>query len=431
MRFERRHNDFISRIGGPARGTVRVPGSKSLTNRHLLIASLADGQSRLTGASLADDALAMIDGLRQLGVRIHIRPDDESLEIDGVRGFLPAHQADINVGPAGTAMRFLTALCALGHGTYRLDGSSRMRERPLAGLVNGLRQIGANFAFEREEGFPPLSVIAHGLDGGEVFFDNPPSSQFLSALLMVAPYSRSDVLIGIRGALPSQPYVEMTMSAMHACGVETLHTDGTRFVVPAPQRYRAESIAIEPDASAATYFWSAAAITGGAVRVAGLSPGSRQGDVRFVDVLAQMGCTVAADDVGITVSGPPLGMLKGVNVDLNAMPDTVQTLAVVALFANSPTTIRNVANLRIKETDRIAALERELIRIGGQARVFSDGLEIIPPAGVSAAPIETYDDHRMAMSFALAGLRIEGMVIRNAGCVSKSFPAFFDVMNEI
>jgi len=306
-----------------------------------------------------------------------------------------------------------------------------MRERPIAGLVRGLRQIGAAFSFESCEDYPPLSVIARGLAGGEVSFENPPSSQFLSALLMVAPYARSDVLIGIRGALPSQPYVEMTLSAMRACGVETLNAGGSRFVVPAPQRYRAENISIEPDASAATYFWSAAAITGGSVRVEGLPPNSLQGDVRFVDVLARMGCAVAADANGITVSGPPRGSFKGVDIDLNTMPDTVQTLAVVALFANSPTTIRNVANLRVKETDRIAALERELVGMGATVRVFSDGLEIIPPPEPRAATIETYDDHRMAMSFALAGFRVDGMVIRNAGCVSKSFPAYFDVMNGI
>lgn len=430
-RFDRRNADVVSRLAGPVDGTVRPPGSKSLTNRHLLIASLADGRSLLRGASLADDALAMIDGLRQLGVPIDIRSDDASLEIQGVRGFLPAHEADINIGPAGTAMRFLTALCALGHGRFRLDGSPRMRERPIRELVDGLRQIGANIAFERVEGYPPFSVYAAGLSGGPVHFDSPPSSQFLSAMLMVSPYARSDVLIGIRGNLPSQPYVEMTLAAMRTCGVEALSAEGARFIVPAPQRYRAEEIEIEPDASAATYFWSAAAVTGGTVRVRGLSRASLQGDVQFIDVLSAMGCRIDAEADSIAVTGPAHGALKGVDVDLNTMPDTVQTLAVTALFASSPTRIRNVGNLRIKETDRIAALERELTKLGAKVASSVDELEIIPPAAPRSATIDTYDDHRMAMGFALAGLRLDGLTIRNAGCVSKSFPFFFEAMNAI
>jgi 3-phosphoshikimate 1-carboxyvinyltransferase len=223
----------------------------------------------------------------------------------------------------------------------------------------------------------------------------------------------------------------MTLSAMRACGVEVVQVEGARFVIPASQRYQAAAIAIEPDASAATYFWAAAAITGGRVRVCGLSRASLQGDVNFVDVLAAMGCAVQRDDDSITVCGPPMEQLRGVEVDLNAMPDTAQTLAVAAVFANSPTTIRNVANLRVKETDRIAALERELSKLGATVTTCADGLTITPATSPRAATIETHEDHRMAMSFALAGLRLNGVVIREADCVAKSFPGYFDAMNTL
>jgi 3-phosphoshikimate 1-carboxyvinyltransferase len=281
----------------------------------------------------------------------------------------------------------------------------------------------------------------------------PESSQFVSALLMVAPYAANDVFVALDGPLPSEPYVDMTIAVMHTLGVEVLAAENRRFVVAAGQRYQAGDFEIEADASAATYLWAAAAVTGGAVRVLGLDRGSLQGDVGFVDVLAQMGCTVhdepgsqtgslphAIGDLpnaiggsphALEVQGPPPGGLRGIEIDLNAMPDTVQTLAVVGLFASGPTDIRNVANLRIKETDRIAALAVELARLGARVEVRPDGLTIHPPAAIQPAEIETYDDHRMALSFAVAGLAAEGIVIRNAGCVSKSYPEYFEVLNQL
>ena len=329
-------------------------------------------------------------------------------------------------------MRFLTALACLGLGRYRLDGSTRMRARPIGALVAALTDLGAQIAYESADGCPPLTILARGLTGGAVVFREPPSSQYLSALLMVAPHARQDVMIRVDGELPSEPYVDMTLDVMRSLGVEAVTTPDThRWIVPAWQRYRAGEHSIEPDASAATYFWAAAAITGGRMRIAGLTRASRQGDTRFVDVLAQMGCAVQEDATSLTVAAPAGGRLTGITVDLNAMPDTVQTLAVVALFADGPTRIDNVANLRIKETDRLAALEAELTRLGARVETRPDGLTVYPPQTLRPAEINTYDDHRMAMSFAIAGLRAPGIVIRDAACVTKSFPGFFDVLNTL
>lgn len=440
--------------GGPVIGSVRVPGSKSLTNRYLACAALADGRSTLTGASLSDDAHAMLAGLAQLGVTTDQRSAAGRMIVSGCRGNLLADDVRINVGHAGTAMRFLTALCCLGQGRRHIDGSARMRQRPIGPLVDALNELGAQITYDDVVGCPPLAIAARGLVGGEVRFDTPPSSQFLSALLMVAPYATQDVFIRIDGPLPSRPYVDMTIDVQRSMGVEVLEHDAQRFIVPAFQRYEPGAYVIEPDASAATYFWAAAAITGGAVRVPGLTRRSRQGDARFVDVLAAMGCEVREGEAGLEVAAPgaarterearasappsagasggrqPRG-LRGLTIDLNEMPDTVQTLAVVALFADGPTEIRNVANLRIKETDRIAALATELSRLGARVETRSDGLTIHPPARVQPAEIQTYDDHRMAMSFAIAGLACEDIVVRDARCVSKSFPDFFDVLDAV
>lgn len=415
----------------PINADVAPPASKSLTNRYLTCATLADGWTTLEEVSLSDDVQAMLDGLTALGVRTEYRPAARELRVQGTRGSFPLDEAEIDVGNAGTAMRFLTALVSLGYGRFGLDGSLRMRQRPIGPLVDALRELGAQIGYRHVLGFPPLNVLARGLRGGEVVFHKPPSSQFVSALLMVAPYAHQDVLIRINGPLVSRPYVEMTLHVMRAMGVEIVVSDDyQRFIVPALQPYQAGSFRIEPDASGATYLWAAAAITGGRVRVPGLTRQSPQGDVRFVDVLAEMGCDVREEAGGLAVQGPA-GRLRGVTVDLNEMPDAVQTLAVVALFADGPTTITNVANLRIKETDRLAALETELTKLGARAEAVADGLTIHPPSSATSCEIDTYDDHRMAMSFALAGLVIDGLLIRDADCTSKSFPGFFQVLDAL
>jgi len=431
MRVEWLGADVRIHPTGPIRGEARPPGSKSLTNRYLTCAALADGTTVLRGASDSDDTQRMVAGLRQLGLRVEIPAEPQCLRVPGCRGHLPMDEADVDVGNAGTAMRFLTALATLGYGHFRLDGSPRMRQRPIGPLVAALEELGAGIGYERMPGYPPVTIVGRGLVGGQAHFSTLESSQFVSALLMVAPYAAGDVFVSVEGKLPSEPYVDMTIAVMRELGAEVLAAEGRRFVVAASQRYHAGTYAIEPDASAATYFWAAAAVTGGCVRVRGLGRDSRQGDVRLVDVLEQMGCGVRAGADFLEVQGPPHGKLRGIDVDLNDMPDTVQTLAVLALFAEGPTTIRNVANLRIKETDRLTALATELARLGARVDLGEDGLTIHPPAALTPADIETYEDHRMAMSFAVAGVATEGILLRNAACVSKSFPTFFDALGRL
>jgi 3-phosphoshikimate 1-carboxyvinyltransferase len=421
---------------GPVRGEVSLPGSKSLTNRYLTCAALARGQTQLSGVSLSDDSYRMIEALRALGVGVVVDDAAARVEVNGCGGQFPESSAVLNLGDAGTAMRFTTAMLAAARGEYRVDGSPRMRERPIGELVDALRALGARVSYAGAEGFPPLEIQGAGLAGGEAALVSPRSSQYLSALLMAAPLAMRDVYLRVEDSLPSEPYVNMTLGVMESMGVSTLALNGRRFVVAAPQPYRPGEYEIEPDASGACYFWAIAAATGGAVRVRRLIHGSSQGDVRFVDVLAKMGCQVEDTADGIVVSGPAESRLLGIDVDLNLMPDTVQTLAALALTAQGATTIRNVGNLRIKETDRIAALATELRKLGATVVESSDGLAITPPRKMPTADekpiaIDTYKDHRMAMSFAVVGLRTGGLRIRDAGCVSKSLPEFFELVAKL
>ena len=414
----------------PLNATVRIPGSKSITNRALVCAALADGRSRLTGMLFADDTQHMIDALRALDIHVADDPAACTATIAGCEGHIPATEAKLYCGASGTTLRFCTALCALGFGDYRLDGMERLRERPMADLIKAIQTLGTPVQSIDYEGFAPLHVFAQGYSGGEVRFYSPPSSQMVSALLLTAPYARSDVLIEIHGRRISEPYVDMTLRVMEAFGVAVVaQSDGdvARYIIAAPQRYEGREYPIEPDASNASYFLAAPALAGGRITVEGLGTSSIQGDVRFVDVLEQLGCRVEREPTRLTVMGPEAGRrLKGIEVDLNPMPDTAQTLAVLALFADSPTHIRNVGSLRLKETDRIAALAKELGAMGAEVEIEPNALTIHPPEKVTPAHIETYDDHRMAMSFALASLRVDGVVIKDPGCVSKTFPDFWE-----
>ncbi len=404
---------------GPIHGTIRPPGSKSITNRALICAALAEGTSTLTGALDSDDTRVMIEGLRQLGLAIDHDPAQQTIRVRGCGGRPAATGADIAVGNSGTTVRFLTALVTLGHGTFRLDGTPRMRQRPIEDLLDALRQLGADADGELGSGCPPVVVRAAGLRGGQATVSGSISSQFLSALLMAAPAARQPVELTISGTLVSQPYVEMTLRVMEAFGVVVEH-DGDRFLV-SPGRYRACPYAIEPDASAASYFLAAAAITRGSVMVEGLSRNSLQGDVAFCDCLAQMGCQVQYGPDRLTVVGGPL---HGIETNMNAISDTVQTLAAVALFADGPTMIRGVAHIRHKETDRIRALAIELRKLGAAVDGNEDGLRIVPGL-LHGATLDTYDDHRMAMSLALVGLAVPGVILRDPGCTAKTYPGFF------
>lgn len=414
------------KTSGPIDADCRLPGSKSLTNRALVIAAMADGQSRLDGCLFADDTRAMLGGLEAMGFRVQIDEKAERVLVDGLGGYVPSKQAEIDVAASGTTVRFLTAMLTVASGKYRLSGTKRLNQRPIGDLLDALNQLGATVRSERENDCPPVVIDADGLAGGGCRISGGISSQFLSALLMVAPYAQRDVTIDVEGELVSKPYVEMTCRTMAAFEIEVEWTkDLGRFYIPAGRPYQSCQYAIEPDASGASYFLAAAAVSGGRVKVLGLSTAGVQGDARFVDVLEQMGCTVNRGADFLEVRRPPDVRLRGVDVDLNAMPDMAQTLAAVALFADGPTTIRNVGNLRVKETDRLAAMATELTRLGAEVELHEDGLRISPPSRITPAEIETYDDHRMAMSFAVVGLATEGITIKNTECVNKTFPDFF------
>ena len=410
----------IQPVAGPLQATIHPPGSKSLTNRALVAAALAEGESDLRGTLDSEDTRVMIDGLRRLGIAIESDFPSGNIRVQGCSGRLPAAGADLFAANSGTTIRFLTALVTLGNGTFHLDGTSRMRERPIHDLLDALQQLGANAHSENGSGCPPVVVRAAGLPGGHAKVRGDISSQFLSGLLMAAPYAAKPVDLEIDGTLVSQPYIRMTLAVMRSFGVEIPERDLAHFHI-APGHYIGRTYEIEPDASAASYFFAAAAIAGGRVTVLGLSRDSLQGDVAFCDCLAAMGCAVRYAPEGITVIG---GKLRGIDIDMNAISDTVQTLAVVALFADGPTTIRNVAHIRHKETDRIGNLAIELRKLGAIVEESPDGLRIAPQP-LHGAEIATYNDHRMAMSLALAGLRVPGVVIQNPRCTEKTYPDFF------
>jgi 3-phosphoshikimate 1-carboxyvinyltransferase len=370
----------------------------------------------------------MMDGLRQLGIEVDSADAGTTLSIHGAGGEVPALEGKLFCANSGTTIRFLTALATLGHGSFRLDGVERMRQRPISDLLDALHQLGGRAASENRDGCPPVIVHANGLPGGSAKIKGNISSQFLSGILMAAPAAESAVELIVDGPLVSQPYIRMTLSVMKAFGVNVETNEQLqRFHIASRERYHAREYAIEPDASAASYFWAAAAITGGEVSVEGLSAASLQGDVVFVDCLEQMGCHVHRDADSITVVGQPL---RGVDVDMNAISDTVQTLAVVAAFAQGTTTIRNIGHIRHKETDRINALATELRKLGVSVDEQNDGLKITP-GELKPATIATYNDHRMAMSFALAGLRISGVWIANPNCVEKTYPGYFQDLQHI
>lgn len=416
----------ITPAAGPVRGRIRPPGSKSITNRALICAALAEGDSNLVGALESEDTRVMARSLRHLEIAVTSDDAASAMQVFGCGGDIPATSAELYVANSGTSMRFLTALAALGHGWFRLDGTSRMRERPIQDLLNGLGQLGVNAESEVGNGCPPVVVHAAGLTGGKATVNGDISSQFLSGLLMAAPYARQPVELIVEGKLVSRPYVGLTLAVMKAFGVEVPETDLSHFTVP-KGRYQGRTYEIEPDASAASYFFAAAAITGGEVTVEGLSRNSLQGDVAFCECLARMGCEVRHEANSITVAGRPL---HGIEVNMNAISDMVQTLAAVALFADGSTTITGVGHIRHKETDRIGNLAVELRKLGANVEEHAEGLRITPVA-LHGARIATYQDHRMAMSLALVGLRVSGVVIEDPKCTEKTYPAYFDDLAKL
>lgn len=411
----------------PPNCTVCIPGSKSITNRALLIAALAAGESVLEGALYSDDTRYMAEAWRRLGVRVEADASTQRCGVRGCGGVIPASAAELFVGNAGTAMRFLVAALCLGHGQFRIDGSPRMQQRPIQDLLDALTALGARVRCTARPGCPPVLIEADGLAGGQTDIAAAKSSQFVSAVLLVAPYARTAVDVEVVGPLVAAPYIDMTIGVMRAFGV-AVERDGYRRFLIQPQRYAGRRYAIEPDASSAHYFLAAAALTGGRVRVDGLGRASLQGDVHFVDLLEQMGATVQRGDDFLEVRGGK--DLDGVDVDMNLISDTMPTLAALAPFARRPVTIRNVAHVRLQESDRLHAVATELQRLGVRVRELDDGL-VIEPSAIRPAVVQTYDDHRIAMSFALIGLRVPGIGIHDPDCVSKTFPDYFARLEEL
>ncbi len=418
----------IEPITGAFDAVVALPGSKSYSNRALLIAALARGRSEITQALFSDDTRYMHRAVEALGA--HVRADEraQSFVVDGVDGHFPASEATLEIGNAGTAARFLTAAVALGHGTFVVDGSSAMRKRPIQPLLDGLRALGVDAVSREDNGCPPVVVRANGIAGGRARMRGDISSQYFSALLMTAPYAGRDVEIEVEGDLVSAPYVTMTLSTMEAFGVHA-ERDGDRwFRVRAGQRYEGHHYAVEPDASGASYFFAAAAVTGGRVVVPRLGSRSAQGDLGLLDVLARMGCDVTMEADAITVRGP--AQLRGVEADFTRMGDVATTLMAIAPFADGPVTVRGVAQTHFEESDRPVAAATELRRMGLRVESTWDSVTIHPGAP-QPCDVHTYDDHRIAMSFAVTGLRAPGIRIVDPACVSKTFPEFFDVLRRL
>jgi 3-phosphoshikimate 1-carboxyvinyltransferase len=424
----------------PVGGTIRLPGSKSITNRAILIAGLASGTSVLENALFCDDSHHLAEALLKLGVLVRMDERGARFTVTGVGGPFPIKQGEFYLGNSGTATRFLTAALCLSGGQYTVDGDARMRERPIADLVRALQTLGA--AIEAPSGCPPVHLGrspasgrpggAPGLEGGQVTVPGRISSQFISALLLAAPLARRDVEVLVEGLCVSRPYIDVTLEVMRRFGAEARaddqRADGrSSFRVRAGRIYRGRQYRIEGDASTASYFLAAAAISEGQVRVEGLGKESIQGDARFADVLARMGAHVKKDSEAIGLAGAPL---RGIDEDCSDIPDVVPTLAVVALFARGRTRIKNVAHLRFKESDRISSVASELRKLGGKVRELPDGLEI-EESRLSAGAVDSWGDHRIAMAASLVGLRVPGVVVRDPGVVAKSFPGFFEELERI
>ncbi len=407
----------------PDRVEVYLPGSKSYTNRGLLLAALAQGKSTLSNALDSDDTNRMVEALNALGVPTDFDKAATRIDVEGKGGPVRVPNHPIDCGNAGTAIRFLTPFCCSAPGKVTLTGNARMQERPILDLIVGLTQIGGRLIDSKGTGCPPLEIEGGSLCGGVCSLEGSRSSQYFSALLMNAPLMEEGIVLEVEGDLVSKPYIDMTLDIMSRFGIKAVNEDYQRLIVPAGEKANAIEYEVEGDASGASYFLAAAAISGKTVSIGPLPEDTKQGDRDLVLLLEEMGCSWKQDGNRIELTGGPL---RGIKADMHGMSDVAQTLAIVALFAEGPTTIHNIANARIKETDRIAAMATELARIGARVEEFPDGLTIHPTGEYHPAEIETYDDHRMAMSFAVAGFRIAGLTILDPGCVSKTFPDFFE-----
>ena len=418
----------IQPLQKPLDAAVAVPGSKSYTNRALLVAALAEGESSLTGALFSDDTDYMVQSLRKLGVGVEADQATARFVVPGNGGKIPVDNAELYIGNSGTTSRSIISYVALGDGAFVVDGDEPMRtSRPISDLLEALSRLGVDARSRFDNGCLPVDVRARGFKGGKTQLDASKSSQFLTSLMLAGPHTQEGLDIEMLGEFKTQ-YIDITMAVMRAFGAEVEHENYRRFRIAGGQCYQARDYAIEPDASNASYFFAAAALTGGRVRVDDITADSAQGDIRFVDVLEQMGCTVNRDDKGIEVVGPK--KLKGIDVDMKAISDTSLTLAAIAPFAEGPVHIRNVEHSRWQETDRVAAMATELRRLGVEVEEHQDGISVSPSQPQPAA-VDTYEDHRVAMSFALVGLKVPGIRINDPGCVSKTFPTYFEVWQAL
>lgn len=404
---------------------VAVPGSKSCTHRIVIAAALSDGLCKVENPLSSEDTLLTLAALNQMGI-VSEKKEDHWL-ITGANGSLFPSDKPIYLANSGTSMRLLTAVAALGKGLYTFTGTERMHQRPISDLLRGLRQIGVEADSLNNNGCPPVTIHAKGVDGGGVELDCSLSSQYLSALLLIAPCTQNGIEIRVTQGPVSKPYIDLTIDILQRFGVAVTRKGYQYYKVQGQQKYRSGTYSVEPDGSQATYFWGAAAITGGTVKVKDVIRASRQGDVRLAEVLGDMGCRVQHESDGIRVTGGPL---TAVDVDMGDMPDAVPTLAVVAAFAKGTTRISNVAHLREKESDRLGAVAAELSKMGANVVCLEDGLEICG-GPMQGADIETYNDHRIAMSFAMAGLKVPGVRIKAESCVEKSFPTYWDVFRKM
>ncbi len=407
-------------------GKVVLPGSKSLCNRILVLSMLARGTTRVQNLLDSEDVRHMVEALRSLHIPIRENREEHEISITGCGGKIPVEGAELFLGNSGTSMRSLTAAMAIGRGRFVLDGIARMRERPIIDLVEGLRQLGVRICCLEGTDCPPVEINASGMPGGTAHVSGAISSQYLSALLMAAPYAHNEVRIVIKDQLVSQPYAQMTLKLMAHFGVEVEHDHFQEFHIKGKQSYQSPgTINVEGDASSASYFLGGAAVTGGRVTVEGCGSDSIQGDVHFAGILERMGAKANWEAHAITLQGD---RLRGIDVDMNAMPDVAMTLAVVALFAEGPTAIRNIYNWRVKETERIKAVSTELRKLGALVEEGEDYIVITPPPQIQSAVIDTYGDHRMAMAFSLAACGPVPVIINNPQCVAKTFPRYFELL---
>lgn len=425
--FKKINNDHIIK--------VKVPGSKSITNRALLIAALAKGESRLRGALFSNDAKNMIGCLNTLGIKIDVNEENELITVQGCGGMLPVKNASINVGSAGTAARFITALLAFSSGVYHLDASEQMKKRPMKPLLDALTSLGVVISYDEKEGHFPFTLDSREVKGGKISLSTAISSQFLSAVIMAGFLLENGLRVDITGGRESLPYVDMTVKVMESFGakVDTVNENGlTSYILKEGNSYEAREYNIEPDVSAACYFYAMAEILGCKAQVERVHLDSIQGDIEFVKLLTKMGATLSEEKDGIMLQGAENGDYEGLEANLNSFSDQSLTLAAVAAFAKSPVKITGIAHIRLQESDRLLAIKTELERLGIKTKMGEGEITIFPTLmDSSETEIETYEDHRVAMAFALIGLRREGVVIKNPNCSAKTFKDYFKILERI